>query len=128
MRVLASLLLLLGVPAGCATPGEAGAPVVLGPKDHDRVIRIEQGRFFEIRLPATGAEGPRWDIDRLDSATLTLAGPPKFEPAAAGATTGTTVFRLKAARLGNGMVRLVYRYPWEPAVKGDTFLAMIQVR
>lgn len=114
--------------AGCAAPGGPGEPLVLGSKDNDKVVRAEQGRVIEIRLPAAGGDGPRWDIDRIDAGVLTPVGPPRFEPAAAGAVDGTMIFRFKAARLGNGLVRLVYRQPWEPAVKGDTFLVVIQVR
>jgi inhibitor of cysteine peptidase len=124
--VLLSLFL-----TGCSTPGARPANVItLGPRDHDRIIRAEQGEIIEIRLPAAAPGGPRWDIDRLDTPALALAGPPEFVPAP-GATPGalgTAVFRVRAVRPGQAMVRLVYRHPWEQAVKGETFLAMVHVR
>jgi len=129
-RLLAALLVGL-VLAGCAAPGPRPAAVLtLGPRDHDRIIRAEQGEVIEIRLPAAAPGGPRWDIDPLDGPTLALAGPPDFVPAdgATPGARGTAVFRLRAARPGQAMVRLVYRHPWEQAVKGETFLAMIHVR
>lgn len=116
--------------AGCATPAPSpGPPVVLGRGDHDRVIRAERGQLLEIRLPAAAPGGPRWDIDRLDG-PLVLAAEPRFEPASDGQRggSGTTVFLIRCARPGQAMVRLVYRHPWEQAVKGETFLAMVHVR
>lgn len=133
-RLAARLLPILALGlllAGCTTPGARPATVItLGPRDHDRIIRAEQGEIIEIRLPAAAPGGPRWDIDRLDGPTLALAGPPDFVPAAESTpgARGTAVFRLRAARPGQAMVRLVYRHPWEQAVKGETFLAMIHVR
>lgn len=115
--------------AACAGPGTPRARIVLERTDHDRIIRTEQGQLIEVRLAAAPPGGPRWDIDRLD-ASLALEGEPRFEPAASGApgALGTTVFLIRAARPGQAMVRLVYRHPWEQAVKGETFLAMIHVR
>lgn len=128
--VLSCLLL-----CGCATSGGSG-PLMLGPQDHNQVVRVEEGRLIEIRLPAATGAGPdptrpgvpRWDVDRIDRNALTLVGSPQVEPGAAGSATGTAVVRVKAARPGNGMIRLVYRYPWQQAVNGDTWLVMIQVR
>lgn len=128
--MLAGLLAAV-VLAGCAAAGaRTGAVRTLGPADHDRIIRIEQGQILEVRLPAAAPGGPRWDIDRLDTPTLALAAPPAWLPPAEGVpgARGTAVFRLRAARPGQAMVRLVYRHPWEQAVQGETFLAMVHVR
>ncbi len=122
--IVAVLGLLL---TGCAATGGPGEALVLGPRDHDTVIRAAAGQLLEIRLPAAGGDGPRWDIDRVDTNTLAQIGTARFEPAAAG-TGGTMIFRFRAARPGNGLVRLVYRQPWQQAISGDTFLAVIQVR
>lgn len=118
--------------AGCAAPATTAAtvpPLVLLPKDSDGIVNVTLGRRVEIRLPANPSTGYRWDIDRIDAGVLVLDGAPEFVPDAnlpGGA--GTTVFRFRAARVGNGMLRLAHRLPWEQANKGETFTAMVRVR
>lgn len=129
----AGLFLCALLLAGCETTDAPATRIVLDAAHHDRVIRAEQGQLIEIRLASAppGGDaahtGPRWDIDRLDRPTLAAEAPPRFEPGRA-AGPGTTVFVFRAAQPGRAMVRLVYRHPWEQAVKGDTFLAWIHVR
>jgi predicted secreted protein len=131
LSILGALLL-----AGCETTGGPAARITLDPSHHDRVIRAEQGQLIEVRLPSAppGTDptsgNPRWDIDRLDAPPLALVEPPRFEPAtdARPGTQGVTIFVFRAATPGRAMVRLVYRHPWEQAVKGETFLAWIHVR
>lgn len=124
-----SLILLALLLAGCGTPGTPPPPLVLGLKQSDAVYRIAQGGLIEIRLPSNPSSGYRWDIDQLDPVRFTVVGPRVFEPAdpAQPAGAGTEIFRLRAAHLGLGMVRLAHRQPWEQANKGETFTAMIHV-
>ncbi|HYC71038.1 MAG TPA: protease inhibitor I42 family protein [Opitutaceae bacterium] len=131
-------LLLLGAlfVAGCGSTGGPAARIVLDASHHDRIIRAEQGQLIELRLASAApvghdaaTAGPRWDIDRLDGPTIVAEAAPRFEPAGpAAGSQGTTVFVFRAAQPGRAMIRLVYRYPWQQAVKGDTFLAWIHVR
>lgn len=122
-------LVVAGLAAGCAVPGTPPAPLVLEKKNSDGVYNVEIGRIVEIRLPSHPASGLRWDIDRLDGGVLTIDGPVRFQPdGPAPDGVGTTIFRFRADRIGNGMLRLAHRQPWEQANKGETFTAVIRVR
>lgn len=115
--------------AGCAGPGATQPPLQLKGTDTDQVYNVEQGRVIEVTLKTNPESGYHWYLERVDGPVLGAMGTPVYTPSPSmPAGGGVTTFRFKARKPGRGMIRIAYRQPWEQTVKGETFVAMVQVR
>lgn len=119
-------LMLAAFAGGCASPGSLEPNLVVTRADNDRLLSVELGQIIEVRLPENTSTDLRWDVDRVDAPILVPVGTAKEKPSAKEAGNATAVFKFRADKPGRGMIRLVYRRPWEQAMKGETLVILIQ--
>lgn len=88
--------------------------ITVGPKADGTTVRPRPGDALLVRLPGNATTGYRWTVThRPPALRLVSAKYVPLSPARLGSG-GSYVFRF-AAGPGSGVLRLVYRRPWQAA-------------
>jgi inhibitor of cysteine peptidase len=92
---------------------------MLAASDSGRTVELARGDELVVSLEANPTTGFRWEMADAASSVLVAAGEPSFEPRGATSVVGAggvETWRFRAERAGQGVLRFVYRRPFEPGV------------
>lgn len=86
--------------------------ITVGPRANGTTLRPHRGDTLVVRLPGNPTTGYRWSVVRMPPSLRGISA--MYVPSSPGrlGAGGTYVFRF-AVRRGSGVLRLVYRRPWE---------------
>ncbi|MGB8259347.1 MAG: protease inhibitor I42 family protein [Terracidiphilus sp.] len=90
------------------------ATKVITDADKGAVVHLKSGQEIEVRLKANPSTGYLWYVQRDSTASLKLVRQSQTEPEEPGVGRPVfQVFRFRAARTGQGPLRLHYVRSWE---------------
>jgi len=114
-RLLGAIAFAAVALGGCA----ARDPAMLAGSDSGRRVELARGDELVVSLETNPTTGFRWEMADAGAPVLVAAGGPSFEPRGAARVVGaggTDTWRFRAERAGQGVLRFVYRRPFEPDV------------
>ena len=115
LMMLAGGLCVLCSLDGCNPRVGMSPTLTVTDQDNGGIVHIPVGEFLVVRLASNATTGYSWSLVTDDSRVLPSDGKPSYESprsqlAGAG---GAQVFRFKASRIGETILELHYRRPWE---------------
>ena len=119
MLPVRSLIALFLVPltffsGASACGGAAPATLVLSEKDAGKQVQLKPGQKLDVVLAGNPTTGYTWEVASGGQPVLKSLGEADFKlDSSAVGSGGVFTFHFEAAGAGQGVLRLVYRRPWE---------------
>ncbi|MDR1947487.1 MAG: protease inhibitor I42 family protein [Desulfovibrio sp.] len=97
----------------------AVSPAYAEAEDAEQILRLSVNREVEVRLPCNLGTGFQWTVENVPAfleqigESICVRDNADTKMVGAGGSTG---LRFKAVAEGAGILRFLYRRPWEPGV------------
>jgi len=109
-------------------------PIQLTAADNGRTNSVNTGSEIEIVLEGNPTTGYSWDVASFNTNRLQQIGAVKYLQSEQSdgkhrvGVGGKFVFQFKAVGSGQGLIKLIYRRPWETTSSDKIYSVMIEIK